>query len=150
MNKGHTYLSFFQIFFSGFIDGKEYMCMEKVIKDGVLQLNCTVGRITSTIKFKYPNENFGFAFCKAPTDLTTDNSPICSCECNATSTCKCNITQDILKRTTTLMIVDSELTKMLGAFTCEHGPYSKSIEVDNLNVDLREGKRYNMILEFHV
>ncbi|CAG2196985.1 unnamed protein product [Mytilus edulis] len=62
--------------------------MEKDITGGMLRLNCTVLRLTANINFKYPNENFGFAFCKAPSELTAETGPTCDCGCNATSTCR--------------------------------------------------------------
>ncbi|CAC5392026.1 unnamed protein product [Mytilus coruscus] len=121
-----------------FVGGQDFICIDKDIRSGRLQLSCTVDRLTANIDFKFPNKILGFAFCIAPTPFTKETGD-CDCKCMSTSTCECMITQDIDTKTTTLVIKDVELTKMFGTYKCEHGSYSKSISVDNSDIISKVG-----------
>lgn len=124
---GHMALSQFS---KGFHDWQDFIWIDFELRNGTLRLNCTVDELSTTVNFIYPNDKLGYAFCT----ITNKTSSYCHCECKSTPTCRCNITQNIEQKTTSLLIKDDELTNMFGTYTCQHGFHSKSILADNCDM----------------
>lgn len=110
--------------------------MAKDVDITMITLNCTVTTLFSGIDFTYPNKNYGHAYCIVP-GISGDTQ--CNCSCYSTLTCKCNITQNISTKTTTLQIMDTNMTGMFGWYTCAHGSYKTSTLVTRPSLCLEQG-----------
>lgn len=106
------------------IVARPVLLLDKEVSIDMIKLNCTAEEFISRIDFFFPN-NFGHAYCIKPSPAKMK----CYCSCNSSDTCNCSTTQDPASKTTTLLIVDNDLTGMFGWYTCALGSYKKSIIV---------------------
>lgn len=116
---------------AGSITAQEILCIENDLTYEKLQVKCTVDQLIYNVDIIYPSATFGFAYCVAPTSLTKETGETCFCKCLVSPNCKCNLTQNLDTKATTLVIEGSDLNKMNGTFLCQHGSYSKSININN-------------------